>query len=89
MQVLERRLRGRATEAEEALRRRFDTAREEIAHYGLFDYVLVNDDLDDATERLISIFRAEECRRSRTALLAENLLAEGRGFGGSRPPGDD
>ena len=86
MDVLEKRLRGRATEDELTLRRRFDTAREEIAHYGLFDYVLVNDDLDEATEKLISIFRAEQCRRSRTALLAESLLTEGRGFGGSRPP---
>lgn len=89
MSVLEQRLRGRATEDEAAVRQRFDIAREEIAHYGLFDYVLVNDDLDDATEKLVSIFRAEECRRSRTALLAEKLLAEGRGFGGSRPPAGD
>jgi guanylate kinase len=71
------------------MRRRFDIAREEIAHYGLFDYVLVNDDLQDATDRLVSIFRAEECRRSRAALLAERLLTEGRGFGGSRPPAGD
>ena len=33
------------------MQRRFDGARDEIAHYGLFDYVLVNDDLDDATEQ--------------------------------------
>jgi len=86
MAVLEQRLRGRATEDEETVLSRFAIAREEIAHYGLFDYVLVNDDLDEATEKLVSIFRAEECRRSRAALLAERLLAEGRGFGGSRPP---
>jgi guanylate kinase len=61
-------------------------ALEEIAHYGMFDYVLVNDELEDATTRLVSIFRAEECKRRRAAGLAENLLAEGRGFGGSQPP---
>jgi guanylate kinase len=78
MDALLSRLRGRASEDDATVRRRFDGARSEIAHYGLFDYVLVNDDLDDATERLIAIFRAEECRRGRAAPLAEQLLSEGR-----------
>jgi guanylate kinase len=78
MDALLARLRGRASDDDATVRRRFDGARGEIAHYGLFDYVLVNDDLDDATERLIAIFRAEECRRGRAAPLAESLLAEGR-----------
>jgi len=81
MDVLEKRLRGRASEDEETVQRRFRVAREEIAHYGLFDYVLVNDDLDTATTRLVSVFRAEECRRSRQARTAERLLAQSRGFG--------
>ena len=38
----------------------------------------MNDNLDEATEKLISIFRAEECRRNRAAPLAERLLGEGR-----------
>lgn len=74
MEILLSRLRGRASEDEATVLRRFAAAREEIAHYGLFDYVLVNDDLDEATEQLISIFRAEECRRQRAASLAERLL---------------
>lgn len=78
MDALLSRLRGRNSEDDASVRRRFDGARGEIAHYGLFDYVLVNDDLDDATERLIAIFRAEECRRGRAAPVAERLLAEGR-----------
>lgn len=87
MTVLESRLRGRRSEDESTLERRFRAALEEIAHYGLFDYVLVNDDLDEATTQLIAIFRAEECKRRRAARLAERLLAEGRGFGGTLPPG--
>jgi guanylate kinase len=86
MEALEKRLRGRASEDEETVQRRFRVARDEIAHYGLFDYVLLNDGIDDATERLIGIFLAEECRRPRAARLAEELLAEGRGFGGRSPP---
>jgi guanylate kinase len=77
MQVLEQRLRGRASEDEAAFRVRFDAARNEIAHYGLFDYVLVNDELEEATLNLESIFRAEECRRQRAARVAEALLAAG------------
>lgn len=86
METLEQRLRNRASEDEETVQRRFEVAIEEIAHYGLFDYVLVNDDLGEATEQLQSIFRAEECRRRRAAGRAELLIAEGRGYGGTRAP---
>jgi guanylate kinase len=86
MAVLLQRLRGRASEDEATVKRRFDVARDEIAHYGLFDYVLVNDNLDVATQQLISIVLAEECRRGRAARRAEGLLAETRGFGGIIPP---
>ena len=78
MDLLLQRLRGRASEDEATVQARFRVARSEIAHYGMFDYVLVNDDLDTATAQLIAIFRAEECRRDRAARQAEQLLAEGR-----------
>jgi guanylate kinase len=78
MQALEGRLRGRATEDEATVQRRFRVARTEIEHYGFFDYLLVNDDLEEATVNLVSIFRAEECRRPRMARRAESLLGEGR-----------
>jgi guanylate kinase len=87
MPTLKARLRGRASEDEATVNRRYAAALDEIAHYGMFDYVLVNDVLDRATEQLVAIFRAEECRRLRAAGHAERLLAEGRGFGGARPPG--
>ncbi len=86
MAILEQRLRGRASEDEETVQRRFGVALREIEHYGLFDYVLVNEELEEATKQLVSIFRAEECRRHRAARHAERLLAEGRGFGGLKPP---
>ncbi len=75
MDLLLERLRGRASEDEATVQLRFAAARKEIAHYGMFDYVLVNDDLEEATTQLISIFRAEECRRQRAAAHAERLLA--------------
>jgi guanylate kinase len=58
------RLRERRTESEEALKRRLDTAREEMACIPNFDYVVVNrhDDLDGAVDDVIAIMRAEHCR---------------------------
>jgi guanylate kinase len=86
MPVLLERLRGRASDDEATVNKRYKVAIEEIQHYGLFDYVLVNDNLDDAKEKLVSIFRAEECRRQRAARTAERLIADGRGYGGATPP---
>jgi len=87
MATLEARLRGRASEDESAVQRRFQAAKIEIAHYGFFDYVLVNDDLERAIQQLIAVLLAEECRRKRGAPRAEQLLNDVRGFGGTKPPG--
>jgi guanylate kinase len=88
MEALESRLRGRASEDEATVKARFKVAIQEIQHYGLFDYVLVNDVLEEATDKLVGILRAEECRRARAAREAERLIADGRGYGGTRAPGD-
>jgi guanylate kinase len=86
MQILEQRLRGRASEDEDTVRMRFNNARREIEHYAQFDYVLENNDLALATDQLSGILHAEECRRSRSAGKAERLLTEDRGYGGTTPP---
>jgi guanylate kinase len=78
MQELERRLRGRASEAEDALQRRFAAAKREIEHYPLFDYIVVNEDIGGAFTELRSIVVAERARRSRRAPLVEALLRTGR-----------
>jgi guanylate kinase len=74
MDELERRLRGRASETEEIVRRRFAVARKEIEHYALFDYMIVNDEIDRAFLHLTSIIFAERSRRFRRAESAEALL---------------
>lgn len=71
---LERRLRGRADEPEDSIRRRLSNAQREIEHYGFFDYVIVNDDLERAMDKLRAVVLAERCRRLRLAPLAESLL---------------
>ena len=74
MPELLRRLKGRASDSEETVARRYRAALHEIEHYGLFDYVMVNDNLDAATETLVAVYRAERCRRARSAPLAEALI---------------
>ena len=52
---LQARLRGRGTETEEVIAERLKTAREELEHHHLFDYVVVNDDIDRAAAEVRSI----------------------------------
>ena len=68
--VLERRLRGRSRDAESAIRRRLEVARQEVAAFDEYDYVVVNDDLDCCVERLRSIVGAE---RARLAAMREQV----------------
>jgi guanylate kinase len=72
------RLRGRASETEDVVQRRFDVARREIEHYGFFDYLVVNDKLEQAFDCLRAVILAERCKRWRTASLAEALLRKGK-----------
>jgi guanylate kinase len=74
LEDLRHRLRSRASDDEETIERRFNKARAEIEQYGLFDYVIVNDDLEHAKQRLRSIIEAERARRHRMAPQAEALL---------------
>lgn len=76
MNELKARLRGRAVDDEATIERRFKNARAEIEHYGLFDYVLVNDDLQETKLRLRSVVYAERARRHRMASVAETLLRQ-------------
>lgn len=73
--VLEARLRNRGTDSDATIAKRMANARTELQHYGLFDYVVVNDDLDRASQELESIVRAERSKRWRRAGMAEAVLA--------------
>ena len=81
MAELERRLRRRATESQEAIQRRLAMAKRELEHYGDYDYLVVNDNLDRAFQQLNAIVEANRCSRGRQAHLAEELLTEGSGGG--------
>jgi guanylate kinase len=64
-QVLEQRLRARGEDAEEVIRRRLRGAAEEIRNYHLYDYVLVNREVNASVDTLASIIKAERTRRTR------------------------
>ncbi len=75
---LEQRLRGRGTEDDASAKRRLEAAKRDIEHYGFFDYVVVNDDISSAHEKLRGIVLAERCKRPRHALLCESMLHEAK-----------
>lgn len=80
--VLEKRLRGRSTDTEEALQRRLETARAEVSSYREYDYVVVNDDLEATVVRLQEIIAAERSRVHRMTRVADAIV---RTFFGDTP----
>jgi len=76
MGELERRLRQRATDSNDVIERRLATAHEELTHYGEYDYLVVNDNLDQAYAKLRAIYVAASCVRVRNDALAQALLRE-------------
>lgn len=62
---LEQRLRARAQDPDDVVRRRMDAAAAEISHWPEYDYVIVNSDLPTSMEGLTAILAAERLRRDR------------------------
>ncbi|MFO7247746.1 MAG: guanylate kinase [Bacillota bacterium] len=77
MEELRRRIHGRGTEGSGAITERLETARAELAMMAEYDYVVVNDSVEHACERIRAIVTAEHCRRDRLMPLYQKLLAEG------------
>jgi guanylate kinase len=61
---LERRLRGRGQDSEEAIQRRLRDAREEISHVAEFDYVIINKEFEEARRDLAAVVRATRLKLS-------------------------
>ena len=74
LEVLERRLRGRSKDSEADIQRRLTVAREEVAAVTDYDYVVVNDELTGAVDRLRSIVVAERARLQRMRDPAETIV---------------
>ncbi|HST37077.1 MAG TPA: guanylate kinase, partial [Allosphingosinicella sp.] len=69
MEELERRLRHRATDGDEVIRRRMDRAAAEISHWAEYDYVLINNNADKCRELVHNILKAERLKANRRVFL--------------------
>jgi guanylate kinase len=76
---LERRLRSRNREPEDAIRRRLEIAKREILFYRDYDYIIVNDILQNSIQILESIVRSQGATPRRQQERIEEILAS---FGG-------
>ncbi|MEJ2508125.1 MAG: guanylate kinase [Gammaproteobacteria bacterium] len=73
---LQSRLRGRGQDSEEVIARRLGEAQAEMAHHGEFDYLVVNDDFDQALAELRAVFIARRLRREAQIPRLAGLLAD-------------
>jgi guanylate kinase len=69
--ILEQRLRARGTDTEEHIQLRLKNAREELNHWRLYDYVVINEDLEQTVEAVRGIIHAERCRVRRLLMKDE------------------
>ena len=63
LKELERRLRGRAQDPEEVVQGRMKKAQDEISHFGEYDFILVNDDLNSTYNKIRSIIESKRSSR--------------------------
>ena len=73
---LERRLRKRGTEGEAVVQKRLLKAREEIGKAHLFQYAIVNDDIEQTADRILAVVEAEHYRYHRQPGLEEMVLGK-------------
>jgi guanylate kinase len=72
--ILEQRLRGRSKDTEEQIHRRLDVASREINEYAQYEYVVINDEVEAAVERLRAIVLAERARVRLMRPAAETII---------------
>jgi len=72
--ALEARLRGRGPASEENIRRRLRAATDEVGHYGEYDYLVVNEDLEACVSTVAAVVKAARARVSRMTMVATRVL---------------
>lgn len=73
---LERRLNARGQDSEDVIAKRMAKAKSEISHYTEYDYVIVNDDFDNALIDFKAIIRAERLKQDKQAAKYKAMLDE-------------
>lgn len=72
---LEQRLRARSEDAEAVIERRLREAAEEIRNWSAYDYVLVNEEVEESADTLAAVVKAERIRRRRMEEKIRPILA--------------
>src|SRR5438874_11908014 len=83
-ELLRNRLVARATDSAADLERRLKGAPAEVAQYEHFDYVILNDDINRASQQLAAVIYAERARRERQRITLKEALDD---FGVMSEPG--
>lgn len=73
---LKKRLAARGTDSEEQIRIRFENAIRELREYPMYDYIIVNENVERAVDDLEAIVQAELCRRHRRAVTIKHILED-------------
>lgn len=68
------RLKKRGTEPAEVIRQRMEVGKQEMAQYQLYDYVVINNNLEETVVNLIAIIRAERCRATRHNPIVQSIV---------------
>jgi guanylate kinase len=74
LEVLEQRLRNRKTDSDEQIKIRLANAVGELAHYGIYDYIIVNNNLDEAVNSFKAIVTAELMKTPLVSEKIKNIL---------------
>jgi len=74
LDVLRERLINRGTDSDQEIRNRVNNAKEEIQQLSWYDYLIINDNLDEAVDNLKSIIVAERCKREQVLSQIKELF---------------
>ena len=74
IEALEKRLKGRGTDAADVIARRMAAVREDVAHVAEFDYVIINDDLNEALHEFNAVVLAARLRGARQLDRHQTLI---------------
>lgn len=79
-ETLASRLNARGQDDPDVIEKRLAAAREEVNHINEFDYVIINNEIDDALKDLTSIVRAERLKLTRQLVNHDKLISELKNF---------
>jgi guanylate kinase len=75
-EALEERMRKRGQDSEDVIARRLAAAREEMSHFGEFDYVIVNEVFDTAVDEMCAIFTASRLRKNQQVQRHHEMIQQ-------------